>query len=77
MTHTISKSKLKAKMLEIFRHLEASGEELIVTDQGKPVLKIVPIKQKTTVLELFGDLPGRVTYLEDVNTPTLDEWEDV
>lgn len=26
-------------MFEIFRQLEASGEELIVTDQGKPVLK--------------------------------------
>lgn len=41
------------------------------------MLKIVPIKQKTTVLELFGDIPGRVTYLEDINTPTLEEWEDV
>ncbi|MGD8750067.1 MAG: hypothetical protein PVG14_01520 [Anaerolineales bacterium] len=76
MTETISKSKLKAKMLEIFRQLEASGEELIVTHYDKPVLKIVPIKQNTTVAELFGDLQGRVTYLEDINQPTLTEWED-
>ena len=46
MIEPISKSKLKAKMLEIFRQLEASDKELIVTDHGKPVLKIVPIKQK-------------------------------
>jgi len=76
MSGTISKSKLKAKMLEIFRRLEASGEELIVTDRDKPVLKIVPIKQKTTVAELFGDFQGRTTYLEDINQPTLIEWED-
>jgi antitoxin (DNA-binding transcriptional repressor) of toxin-antitoxin stability system len=76
MGASISKSKLKAKMLEIFRELEASGKELIVTDHDKPVLKIVPIKQKTTVLELFGDVQGRITYLEDVNQPTLIEWED-
>ena len=76
MVASISKSKLKAKMLEIFRELEASGKELIVTDHDKPVLKIVPIKQKTTVLELFGDVQGRITYLEDVNQPTLTEWED-
>jgi antitoxin (DNA-binding transcriptional repressor) of toxin-antitoxin stability system len=76
MVASISKSKLKAKMLEIFRELEASGKELIVTDHDKPVLKIVPIKQKTTVLELFGDVQGRITYLEDVNQPTLIEWED-
>lgn len=77
MTNTISKSKLKAKMLEVFRHLEASGEELIVTDHDKPVLKIVPIVQKAAVTAVFGDLQGQVTYLEDINTPTLQEWEDV
>jgi antitoxin (DNA-binding transcriptional repressor) of toxin-antitoxin stability system len=55
MVITISKSKLKAKMLEIFRQLEASGDELIVTDQGKPVLKIIPIKQKSSVKELFAE----------------------
>jgi len=73
MTGTISKVKFKAKMLEIFRQLEASGEELIVTDHDKPVLRIVPIRQKTTVAELFGDVQGRVTYLEDINQPALIE----
>ena len=77
MTNTISKSKLKAKMLEIFRQLEANGSELIVTDHGKPVLKIIPINKKMTVSELFEPLQGRVTYHEDINTPTLTEWEDV
>jgi len=76
MTNTISKSKLKAKMLEIFRQLESSGNELIVTDHDKPVLKIIPIKQKSTATEVFGDLQGGVTYLEDINTPTLLEWEE-
>ena len=77
MTDKISKSKLKAKMLEIFRQLESSGNELIVTDHGKPVLKIIPIKQKAAVAAVFGDLQDQVTYLEDINTPSLQEWEDV
>jgi antitoxin (DNA-binding transcriptional repressor) of toxin-antitoxin stability system len=76
MTNTISKSKLKAKMLEIFRHLESSGDELVVTDHGKPVLKIVPIKPKAAVTVVFSGLQGRVTYLEDINTPSLPEWEE-
>jgi antitoxin (DNA-binding transcriptional repressor) of toxin-antitoxin stability system len=76
MIESISKSKLKGKMLEVFRQLEASGQELIVTDHGKPVLKIVPIKQKMTVAELFGDVQGHVIFLEDINQPTQDEWED-
>ncbi len=76
MTGTISKGKLKARMLEIFRQLEASGEELIVTDQGKPVLKIVPIKHNATVAALFGKLQGHVIYHEDLDIPTLTEWEE-
>jgi len=74
--NVISKSKLKAKMLEIFRQLEASGEELIVTDQGRPVLKIISIKKEASVAEVFGDIQGKVSYFEDINTPSLSEWED-
>ena len=76
MANTISKSKLKAKMLEIFRQLEASGDEMIVTDHNKPVLKIIPLKTKKTVTELFSDVQGQITYLEDINQPTMAEWED-
>ena len=77
MNNTISKSKLKARMLEIFRELETSGSELIVTDRDRPVLKITPIKSKTTVDDLFSGIQGKVIYHEEINTPTLLEWEDV
>lgn len=77
MPDMISKSKLKAKMLEIFRQLESSGEELIVTDHNKPVLKIVPIREKTTVTEMFGTFQGRVVYHEDIDIPSIAEWEEV
>jgi antitoxin (DNA-binding transcriptional repressor) of toxin-antitoxin stability system len=76
MEKTISKARLKAKMLEIFRQLEATGGELIVTDYGRPVLKIVPLSESRTVSEVFQGLQGRITYLEDVNMPTMDEWKD-
>lgn len=73
----ISKENLKARMLEIFREVEESGQELIVTDHGKPVLKIVPMKQKATVNEVFGQYYGQVIYHEDINTPTIDDWDAV
>jgi antitoxin (DNA-binding transcriptional repressor) of toxin-antitoxin stability system len=76
MVDSISKSKLKAKMLAIFRDLEASGSELIVTDYGKPVLKIVPIKQENTVAELFAGLQGKVSFSEDINNPIQVEWKE-
>lgn len=74
--NTISKSKLKARMLETFRQIEVSGEELIVTDRGKPVLKIIPIQHAASVADVFGDIQGKVAYIEDINTPSLAEWEN-
>ena len=76
MVNTISKSKLIANMLEVFREIEASGNELIVTDHNKPVLRIVPIREKLTVDDLFGRLQGKVIYLEDSNSPTVNEWSE-
>ena len=71
---TVSKSKLKAHMLRIFREIEQTGEELIVTDHNEPVLKISPIKKKKTIDNLFGQIQGQVVYHEDINTPTENEW---
>ena len=72
----ISKSKLKANMLKIFREIEQTGEELIVTDHNNPVLKIQPINDKKSVHEVFGAVQGKVEYYEDINTPTEDEWKE-
>ncbi len=76
MTDTISKTKLRARMYAVFRELEASGKELIVTDRDRPVLKIGPLKNKATVENLFGAVQGRDVYHEDINTPTLAEWDE-
>jgi antitoxin (DNA-binding transcriptional repressor) of toxin-antitoxin stability system len=76
MQKTMSKKQLGINMLEVFRELELSGDELIVTDENTPVLRIVPIQQKKSVQELFGEYQGKVIYYEDINTPTIDEWDD-
>ena len=74
---SISKGKLKANMLRIFREIESSGEELIVTDRNRAVLRIQPIALKRTVEEVFGDVSGSVVYREDINAPTVDDWREV
>jgi prevent-host-death family protein len=73
---TVSKGTLKAKMLEYFRRVEESGEELVVTDNNVPVLRIVPIRQRRAAADVFADVRGRVRYHEDVLAPTADEWPD-
>ncbi|MBA3393885.1 MAG: type II toxin-antitoxin system prevent-host-death family antitoxin [Deltaproteobacteria bacterium] len=72
----VSKSVLKAKMLEYLRRVEQTGEELVVTDNGRPVVKVVPIAPRRAASELFADIRGRVVYREDVLAPTTDEWPE-
>lgn len=74
---TVSKSYLKAHMLRIFREIEKSGEELIVTDNHVPVLKILPLSRENSVAEVFAGVQGKVLYKEDINTPTEEEWSEV
>jgi len=76
MTATISKTKLKTHMLRIFRELEESGGELIVTDRDRPVLRVLPFQKKRGVDELFSAWRGQSTFIGDPDEPTTDEWED-
>lgn len=73
MTRTISKSKFKPQALEYFRQIEKTGEELIITDHGKPVLKVLPYSGKPS--EVLKTLRGSVLRYDGPTTPIGDEWE--
>ena len=73
---SVSKSALKAKMLEYFRRIEESGEELVVTDNNEPVLRIVPIRKRVPAATLFADVQGKVVYREDPLASTGAEWPE-
>ena len=36
----VSKSEFKANSFEFFRHVEESGQSIVVTDRGKPIIEI-------------------------------------
>ena len=72
----MAKNRLKAKMLSVFRSIEKSGEELIVTDRNRPVLRVIPYKKKNSPDELFKSCRGKVRYNGDINAPTADEWTE-
>lgn len=44
MPSSISKSRFKAHALEYFRQVEMSGKPIIITDRGKPVLRLEPYR---------------------------------
>ncbi|MBN3753266.1 type II toxin-antitoxin system Phd/YefM family antitoxin [Paraburkholderia sp. Tr-20389] len=70
----VSKTEFKAKALEFFRQIEASGESVIVTDHGKPVLEVRPYRSvERSPLEL---LRGSVVRYDNPTDPVADgDWE--
>jgi prevent-host-death family protein len=70
----ISKSKFKARALEYFREVERTGRPLIVTDHGRPVLKIVPYREDPAAV--LGELKDTVVRYDAPTEPVSEEdWE--
>jgi len=44
MPISVSKSRFKARALELFRQVERTGQPIIITDRGVPVLKLMPYR---------------------------------
>lgn len=70
----VSKSQFKAKALEFFRQVEASGTPIIVTDNGRPAIEVRRyIADERPPLER---LRGSVIELTDPFDPVgEDDWE--
>ena len=73
MPRRLSKSEFKPRALEIFREVQSSGEEVIITDKGRPVLRIVPIVEDIDAL--LAPLHGSVLRYDDPTEPVDVEWE--
>ena len=73
MNTTISKSKFKARALEYFRLVQSTGKSLIVTDHGKPVLRIVPYREDPEAA--FLELRESVVRYAAPMGPVGEDWE--
>jgi prevent-host-death family protein len=74
---TVSKSKLKARMLEYFRRVEETGEEITVVSRNVPVIRICRVDHARTVEKVFEDVRGRVRITDRVMKPETAEWGEV
>ena len=68
---TVDKSQLIAQLLELLQLVEIEGEEIVVMDGTKPVVRISPYEKSLSTEELFKDMRGKVKYFEDLTTPTF------
>ena len=71
---TIAKSEFKPKAFEYFRIVESTGEEILITDHGRPVLKIV--KYSDSDNDILESMKGTVTYYDEPKEPVaVEDWE--
>lgn len=80
MDITVSKSKFKPQALEYFRRVQETGEPLVITEHGRPVLQIVPyggagspLAERTRLA--LAALRGSVTRYDDPCAPVgIEDW---
>ena len=73
MEQVVSKSQFKPRALHYFREVQEKGVELIITDHGKPVIKIMPFVEKPE--EALQRLRNTVIKYEDPTGPVgLEDW---
>lgn len=74
MTAHVSKSKFKAKALEYFRQVEASGESIVITEHGEPKLEVRPYSAPKR--DPFEVLRGSVLRYDDPFEPVgVEDWD--
>lgn len=73
-TTVVSKSQLKPRVLEVLRTVEKLRQEVVVTDRGRPVARIVPYE--APVGDPLEGLRGTVLRYDDPTEPVGGtDWE--
>jgi prevent-host-death family protein len=71
----IRASAFKAQCLSVMKNVQATGEPVIVTKRGTPLVKVVPAESGAE--EIFGFMAGEFDIVGDVESPVmpLTEWK--
>jgi antitoxin (DNA-binding transcriptional repressor) of toxin-antitoxin stability system len=76
MEQMVSKSQFKPKSLEYFRLIEETGETLVITDRGRPVLKVIPYTDTAGSDERLKILRNSVMQYDNPTEPAATEdWQ--
>jgi len=67
-------SAFKVRCLKVMDDVQATGEPVIVTKRGKPVVKLVPVESEK---DLFGFMAGEFKIVGDIESPVvpLKQWK--
>ena len=65
----------KARCLKVMDDIQATGEPVVVTKRGKPVVKVIPIQAEND--DIFGFMAGKFDIVGDIESPVvpLKDWK--
>ncbi|GEM_PF-775903 len=68
-------SAFKARCLKVMNEVQATGEPVIVTKRGKPVVKVIPVGAEKD--DIFGFMAGEFKIVGDIESPVvpLKDWK--
>ena len=69
---TIKASEFKAKCLKLMDEVAETGQEIIITKNGRPVSKLSPYRKPPE--SFFGADKGKIKILGDIVSPMPAEW---
>lgn len=69
----IPAGEFKARCLAVMKKVQATGEPVIVTKRGAPVVKVVPVESEKN--DIFGFMAGKVKIVGDIESPIPVDWE--
>jgi prevent-host-death family protein len=72
----IPAGEFKAQCLAIMDQVLQTGEPVVVTKHGKPVVKLVPAENRAD--DIFGYMAGKVKIVGDIVGPITpaEDWEN-
>jgi len=69
----IAAGAFKARCLAIMKQVQSTGEPVVVTKRGAPIVKVVPIRPEKD--DIFGFLKDELIIMGDIESPIPVEWE--
>ena len=69
---TMNASEFKAKCLQLMDEVAESGDEIVITKNGKPVSRLVPYREKPQAP--FGRYKDLIQVHGDIVSPMPAEW---
>ena len=72
MGKTVSASEFQAKCLRIINEMADDGEPVTITNRGKPVAVLSPVRPENTKRSIIGAMEGSVLAYDDPFGPAAD-----